>query len=93
MPHRLLHRRINSRPGSGLHKVDLSKQRACVSRLYFKVPGGIQTGQHYLQVMFAESVLQVPFRILTEDGKREFNKKWKDIKKEHDEELKQQQQD
>jgi len=48
------------------------------------------TGQYYLNVKFKESVVQVPFRIFTEEEGKEFKKNWKDIKKEHEAELKQQ---
>ena len=50
----------------------------------------IRTGQYYLNVKFKESVVQVPFRILTDEEQKEFKKNWKDIKKEHDAEYKQQ---
>jgi hypothetical protein len=62
----------------------LSYRRACLGRLYFRVPGGIQVGQHWLNIKFAGSSLQVPFRILTEDEKKQFEKSWQDIKKQHD---------
>lgn len=70
-------------------QVEASWQRACVGRIFFKVPDKIQTGQHYLNVKFANSTIQVPFRILTKAEEKEFRKKWKDIKKEHDAEYKQ----
>ena len=35
-------------------EVDLSDDRACLGRLYFKIPGGIAYGQHWLNVKFAE---------------------------------------
>ncbi|HEU4690601.1 MAG TPA: hypothetical protein VFS23_19670 [Vicinamibacterales bacterium] len=35
--------------------VDLSKDRACLGRLYFKIPGGIAYGQHWLNVKFENS--------------------------------------
>ena len=56
-------------------------------RLFFKVPGGIQPGQHWLVVKFATSEVQVPFRILTKEEEKEFRKKWEDIKKAFDAEL------
>lgn len=65
-------------------QVELSWQRGCVGRLFFKVPGGIQYGQHWLNVQFANSVVRAPFRILTEDEAKEFSKSWKDIKTELD---------
>jgi hypothetical protein len=68
-------------------QVELSRQRACVGRLYFKVPGGIKVGQHWLLVNFGDSEVQVPFRILTKDEEKEFSKSWEDIKKAHEETL------
>jgi hypothetical protein len=69
--------------------VDLSSNRACMGRLFFKVPGQIQTGQHYLIVKFETSAIEVPFRILTKAEEKEFRKNWKSMKKEHDAEYKQ----
>ena len=71
-------------------EVELSKERACVGRLYFHVPGGIKVGQHWLIVNFGESEVQVPFRILTKDEAKEFSKSWEDIKKQHEGSYKQQ---
>lgn len=67
----------------------MTSQSACVGRLFFEIPGKIQTGQHYLNVQFEGSVVQVPFRILTKAEEKEFKKTWKDIKKEHDASCKQ----
>jgi hypothetical protein len=69
-------------------EVELSSKRACVGRIFFHVPDKIQTGQHYLLVKFENSMIEVPFRILTEAEEKEFRKKWKDIKKEHEAEYK-----
>jgi hypothetical protein len=76
-------------PGGGARtlaydQVELGWDRACIGRVYFLVPGGIQTGQHWLNVKFAESVVQVPFRILTEAEQKAFHKQWKQLKKEHE---------
>ena len=78
-------------PARGLayDQVDLNSQKACVGRVYFHVPDGITTGQHYLNIKFADSVVQVPFRILTKAEEKEFRKKWKGLKKEHDAQYKQ----
>ena len=62
----------------------MSEQRACLGRIYFNVPGGIQYGQHWLNVQFEKSLVRVPFRILTKEEEKEFSKTWKDIKKEHE---------
>ena len=70
-------------------EVDLSSNRACMGRLFFNVPGQIQTGQHYLIVKFENSAIEVPFRILTKAEEKEFRKNWKTLKKEHDAEYKQ----
>ena len=62
-------------------EVELSWQRACLGRLYFQVPGGIKYGQHYLNVQFADSLVKVPFRILTKEEAEFLSKNWKDLKK------------
>jgi len=64
-----------------LDSMDLSSDRACVGRLYFHVPGGIQYGQHWLNVKFAQSVVRVPFRILTAEEEKLLDKNYKSISK------------
>jgi hypothetical protein len=61
--------------------VDLSDDRACVGRFYFKIPGGITYGQHWLNVKFQNSLVRVPFRILTEDEEKLLSKNYKSIEK------------
>jgi hypothetical protein len=68
---------------------EISRQRACLGRLFFKVPDGITTGQYWLHVQFAGSEVQVPFRIMTKDEEKFLKKNWKDLKKEHEAFLKQ----
>jgi hypothetical protein len=63
-------------------QVELSWQRICMGRLYFKVPGGIQAGQHFLNIKFANSEVQVPFRTLSKEDEKVFSKKWDEIRKE-----------
>jgi len=75
-------------PQLAYDEVELSTQRGCLGRLYFHVPGGIKIGQHWLNVNFGESEVQVPFRILTKEEAKAFSKSWEDIKKTHDESLK-----
>jgi hypothetical protein len=65
-------------------QVELSSTRGCVGRIYFHVPGGIKVGQYWLNVSFGESEVQVPFRILTKEEEKEFQKSWEDIKKAHE---------
>ena len=67
----------------------LSRRLACAGRVYFHLPDGIKDGQYYLNLKFKESVVQVPFRIFTDEEQKEFNKNWKTIKKEHEAEYKQ----
>ena len=62
-------------------EVELSNSRACLGRLYFKVPGGIKYGQHWLNVKFKDSLVRVPFRILTEDERKLLSKNYGDIRK------------
>ncbi len=80
---------LGGRPSIPLDQIEVSERRACLGRLFFKVPGGIQYGQHFLNVQFANSLVRVPFRILTKEEEKEFSGKWKDIKKEHEKALKQ----
>ena len=62
-------------------QVELSSQRGCVGRLYFKIPGGIAYGQHWLNVKFEKSLVRAPFRILTKDEEKLLTKNYKDIRK------------
>jgi len=62
-------------------EVEVTQSHACVGRLFFKVPGGIKYGQHWLNVKFANSLVRVPFRILTKDEEKFLSKNYKDIKK------------
>jgi hypothetical protein len=79
-------------PGSrGLawDQVELSSDRACLGRLFFKIPGGIVTGQYWLNVQFAKSMVQVPFRVMTEAEEKKFRENWEEIKEWHEESMKQ----
>src|SRR5512136_1986701 len=69
-------------------EVELSNTRACVGRLYFRVPGGITYGQHWLNVKFEKSLVRVPFRILTEEEEEFLDKNYKDISKQVEEAFK-----
>ncbi len=60
-------------------EVELSNQRACLGRLYFKVPGGITYGQYWLNVKFEKSLVRVPFRVLTKDEEKLMDKHYKSI--------------
>jgi hypothetical protein len=62
-------------------EVELSNTRACVGRLYFKIPGGIAYGQHWLNVKFQNSLIRVPFRILTKDEEKFLSKNYGSIEK------------
>jgi hypothetical protein len=68
--------------------VDLSRDRACLGRLYFKIPGGITYGQHWLNVKFQNSLVRVPFRILTSDEEKFLSKNYKSIDKQVEEAFK-----
>jgi len=69
-------------------EVELSYTRACLGRVFFQVPGGIAYGQHWLNVKFQDSVIRVPFRILTKDEEKLLSKNYKSIKKQVDEAFK-----
>ncbi len=61
--------------------VELNNNRACLGRLYFEVPGGISYGQHWLNVKFKNSVIRVPFRVLTKEEDKMLDKNFRDIDK------------
>jgi hypothetical protein len=65
--------------------VDITSQSACMGRLFFQVPDGIAHGQHWLNVKFAQSVVRVPFRILTDEEYKLLDKNYKDIEKQVEE--------
>jgi len=68
--------------------VELSPQRACLGRLFFPVPGGIQYGQHWLNIKFNETLIRVPFRILTKEEDKLLEKNYKSIEKQVEEAFK-----
>jgi len=51
-----------------------------VGELYFKIPGGIKYGQYFLNVKFQDSVIRVPFRILTKEEEKTLEKHYKSIR-------------
>jgi hypothetical protein len=61
--------------------VELSNTRACTGRLFFQIPGGIVHGQHWLNVKFRDSLVRVPFRILTEAEEDLLDEHYSDIRK------------
>ena len=74
-----------ARPGRVMlayHEVELSSNRACVGRVYFEIPDGIQLGLYNLDVKFADSVVKVPMQIMTEEEAKAFTKEWKKSLKE-----------
>ena len=72
-------------------QVELSIRRACLGRLFFKLPEGktIVPGQYWLYTDFAGSQVQTPFRILTKEEQKYLKKNWKDLTKQHEAFLKQ----
>jgi len=62
-------------------EVEMTDRRACVGRFYFKVPGGIQYGQYWLNVKFENSLIRVPFKVLTKDEEKLLSKNYKSIEK------------
>jgi hypothetical protein len=65
-------------------QADVTNSRACLGQLYFHVPGGTKHGQYWLNVKFAQSVVRVPFRLLTEEEEKTLGKNYGDIKKQVD---------
>lgn len=68
-------------PAMPYDQVELSNTRACLGRLFFHIPEGIQYGQHWLNVKFEKSLVRVPFRILTKDEEKFVSKNYGDIRK------------
>jgi hypothetical protein len=62
-------------------QVSLNSQAGCLGRIFFHVPGGIQHGQHWLNVKFEKSLVRVPFRILTDEEYKVLDKHYKNIEK------------
>jgi len=72
-------------PAMPFDEVELSPVRACVGRLFFHVPAGIAYGQHWLNVKFENSLIRVPFRILTKEEEKFVGKNLKDLQEQVDE--------
>jgi hypothetical protein len=68
--------------GPALDEVELSFERACIGRMYFKIPDGIAYGQHTLNVRFLDGMLRVPFKIMTNAEMKELKKQVKEMEKE-----------
>ena len=75
-------------PAMSWSEVELSSRRGCVGRLFFKIPGGIKYGQYFLNVKFAQSLIRVPLRILTEEEEKFLGKNFKAIDKQIEEAFK-----
>jgi hypothetical protein len=70
-----------SSPAMAWDEVSVSNRRACLGRLFFEIPGGIVHGQYFLNVKFENSLIRVPFRILTEEEERMLGKNYGDIRR------------
>jgi len=62
-------------------QVELSYNRACGGRLFFKIPGGVQYGTYNLNVKFDKTTVRVPFEIMTKEGVKKLEKQLKEMKK------------
>ena len=78
---------LDQRPMSW-DEVEMTDHRACVGRLYFKIPGGITYGQYWLNVKFEKSLVRVPFRVLTKEEDKMLDKHYKSIEKQVEEAFK-----
>jgi hypothetical protein len=63
-------------------QVEVDDRSACVGRIYFQVPEGVQYGNYNLDVQFADSIVRVPFKIMTKEEAKSFDKQWKAEEKE-----------
>jgi hypothetical protein len=62
-------------------QAEVTNDRACMGQLYFHVPNGTKYGQYWLNVKFAQSVVRVPFRLLTPDEEKKLSRNFGDIKR------------
>ena len=69
-------------------EVELSQERACLGRIYFEIPTGITYGQHWLNVQFKDSLVRVPFRVLTKEEDKMLDKNYNSIEKQVEEAFK-----
>ena len=65
-------------------EAELSSNRVRIGRVFFHLPDGIETGQYWFNIQFADSLVEVPFRIFTKEENKDFTKNWQDYKKEHE---------
>lgn len=56
-------------------RVELDPARACMGRLFFRIPEGISFGEYLLMVRFSEGTVQVPFRIMSKEEEKEERRK------------------
>ncbi len=68
-------------PANDWDQVELSNTRTCLGRVIFHVPTGIAYGQHWLNVQYRDTLIRVPFRIMTKDEQKLLDKNYKDISK------------
>lgn len=61
-------------------EVELSVHRGCFGRIYFHVPGGIALGQYWLDVKLANSLVRVPFTILTPEEEKFLHENFDNIR-------------
>ena len=68
--------------GLAYDQVSLDYRRGCLGRLYFQIPDGIVYGQYFLDVKFADSVVRVPFKIMTKEELKEAKAQYLELENE-----------
>lgn len=61
-------------------QIELSSDRGCFGRVYFKVPGGTKHGAYVLKIQFEKTLLQVPFKLRTEEEQKAYRQKLKELR-------------
>jgi hypothetical protein len=64
------------------NEVTVDDRSACLGRIYFQIPDGIVLGNYNFDVQFAGSIVRVPFKIMTKEEAKAFDKEWKTEEKE-----------
>ncbi len=61
-------------------QIELSSDRGCFGRVYFKIPETMKHGPYVLHVQFEKTLLQVPFKLRTDEEQKAYRKKLKELR-------------
>ena len=72
------------KPAQGLpfDEFGVNPGSACIGRIFFNVPNGIEYGSYVLHVTLAESVVHIPIDIMTKEDSKQAKKEYREFEKE-----------